>query len=225
MTGLQVEALDKRIRRVLLDRILSGALRPGANLNEARLAEELEVSRTPMRQALARLEQDGFLYTRPNRGFFVSALSAEQARELYPILAALECAALRSAPPNGDDLPRLHRLNEEFAAGDPWDAEESVGANSAWHEALLFRSRNERLRDLLETIRQQVYRYEISFFSPGPERLEKSVRLHRSILAALETRDIDEASRRLEAHWMADLDQLAPAAAVPDEPTPEDRKS
>lgn len=63
---------------------------------------------------------------------------------------------------------------------------------------------------MLETLRRQVYRYEISFFSPGAERLEKSVSLHRSIMDALDEGKLSAATRRIEEHWRADLDSLAP---------------
>ena len=208
-TPLQVESLDKQIRRILLDRILSGSMAPGANLNEAPLAEELEVSRTPLRQALSRLEQDGFLYTEPNRGFFVSTLSSREAEELYPILCALECLALKRSGLTLADLDRLDALNQSMSRVDPQDAEAAVHANDAWHKALLVRCSNNRLRALIATVRQQVYRYEISFFSPGAARLAKSVELHRRILDALRSEDAELACHRLEEHWQADLHSLA----------------
>ncbi len=207
---LTIEPLDIRICRDLRRRVVAGELPPGLSINEARLADELGVSRTPLRQALARLEQDGFLVSRPNRGFFVATLSREEARELYPILAALEGLAVRLAPPGPKELEALRRLNAGLAEVDPERPDAAVRANFRWHEALVAGYESRRLTTMLETLRRQVYRYEISFFSPGAERLEKSVGLHRSIMEALEDGDLPAATRRIEEHWQTDLDSLAP---------------
>lgn len=210
---LKIDPLDLQIRRDLLKRIVTGGLAPGVSLNEARLAEEFGVSRTPVRQALARLEQDGFLVSRPNRGFFVAALSAREARNLYPILAVLEALAVRQAPPSPTDLEVLERRNQELSEVDPRHPDAAVRANFRWHEALVGNCDNDRLMSMIDTLRRQAYRYEISFFSPGAERLEKSVELHRSISAALADGDLETACRRLDEHWKADLDSLVPATA------------
>ncbi len=207
---LTIEPLDIRICRDLRGRVVAGELPPGMSINEARLADELGVSRTPLRQALARLEQDGFLVSRPNRGFFVATLSGDEARELYPILAALEGLAIRLAPPGEEELEMLRRLNTLLAEVDPDRPGSAVRRNFRWHEALVAGCENRRLTTMLETLRRQVYRYEISFFSPGVKRLEKSVSLHRSIMEALDAGNLAAATRRIEEHWRADLDSLAP---------------
>lgn len=216
MSRLNVEPLDLRIRDVLLRRIVSGELAPGANLTETRLAEELGASRTPLRHALVRLEQEGFLVLEPNRGFFVAPLSEEEAHEIYPILSSLEQLALRLAPPDDARVEELRRLNAGFGATPVADLEATVRANFAWHERLLSGCSNQRLMTLIRTLRDQAYRYELAFFAPGEERLAKSVALHASILDALAGGNVDAACARLDAHWAADLDSLVPEAAAGD---------
>ena len=214
---VKIEPLDVQIRRILLKRILAGQMPPEANLNEAELARDLGASRTPLRLALVRLEQEGFLVAKPNRGFFVAALSADEAKELYPILSVLEGMALRQSPPTEADLPELEALNQALGEIDPKHLEEAVSANFRWHEALLRRCDNDRLMTMIENLRKQVYRYEFSFFSPGRNRLRKSIELHQSILDALARGDVDLACARLDEHWKADLDALAPAFESSDE--------
>ena len=208
---LQVEHLDKQIRRLLVERIISGVIPSNANVNEVRLAAELGVSRTPLRHALVRLEEEGFVYTEPNRGFFVVPLTLEEARELYPILSSLECLALAMSPPDRAAIDELERLNRGLAEVDPDDPGAAVSANRRWHERLVASNRNARLARLLDGLWQQVHRYEISFFAPGAERLRKSVALHASITSALEATDVQLACARLHDHWMTDLEELAPS--------------
>ena len=225
---LRVEPLDVQIRRVLLDRIMSREMLPGTNLNEAKVAAELGVSRTPLRQAFIRLEQDGFLVQEPNRGFFVAPLSSEEASEIYPILAVLESTALRSAPPTSQQLAELRTANRELAAVPDDDPSAAATLNFQWHEKLLERCTNGRLRQMLTTLRHQAFRYEVTFFSPGAARIATSLKLHRGILEALAKQDLELACERLEAHWVADLDAIVPAGreapAAPQRPRPNRRR-
>ena len=211
---LRIEPLDLQIRRLLLDQILAGTIAPGTNLNEPTIAADLGVSRTPLRQAFVRLQQDGFLQLRPRRGFFVAPLSASEAAEIYPILAALESTALRAGAPTAAQIGELRRLNHRLAALPPDTPDAAVAVNLEWHDKLLERCDNRRLMQLVRTFRQQAYRYEVAFFSPGAVRLEKSVQLHEGMIEALEGDDIEEACRRLEAHWLADLDEIVPLTSA-----------
>lgn len=210
---LTVGSLDRRTRRVLLERILSGEMPPDANVNEAELAGELGISRTPLRQALVRLEQEGFVYAEPNRGYFVAPLTLDEARELYPILGALECLGLRESRPGPEGIGELERLNRRLLEADPGDPAAAARLNLKWHEALLAGCVNGQLLRLLHNLRQQAYRYEVSFFAPGEDRLRKSGALHRSILEALRDGNVDLACTRLREHWMTDLNELAPRHA------------
>ena len=88
-----------RERALLSQPILEGRLEPDSCLNEVHLADELGVSRTPLREALSRLRQTGLVLSKPNRGFFVAPLSGAEARDLYELLAVLKANALELAGP------------------------------------------------------------------------------------------------------------------------------
>ena len=109
--------LREDVRQIILDRILSGELPPGCRITESRLAAELGVSRTPLREALFNLESEGFVRSDLARGFSVAPLSVREVRESYPILQTLEVLAFRSIGQLAvTTAPDLRRINKELGA-------------------------------------------------------------------------------------------------------------
>jgi DNA-binding GntR family transcriptional regulator len=211
-TAIDRTSITEQLERLVLARILDGALPPGERLNESRLAEEFGASRTPLREALSRLHREGLVVSRPHRGFFVADLSAGEARELYECLALLESNALELAgAPDEDRLEELEQLNDRLELARTGSV--AIDLNTEWHRSLLSACPNRHLLELVEGVRTKVRRYEFAFFAPGPERVAVSVRLHRGILDALAAGDLPTARRGLVAHWFTDLDELAPRAS------------
>lgn len=204
------ESLGAQVRAFLIDAILEGRLPPDERINEVQLAEELKVSRTPLRQALTQLEGDGLVVADPGRGWFVTPLTVEEAHELYPILGVLEATALRATrTPKPAVLDDLERINRRLAAvGD--DPERAIAENSAWHERLLAPCPNGRLARLVRSHWNQTRRYEFAFFAPGAARVRQSAALHEGIMGALRAGRLDDACRLMEEHWLTDLDHLLP---------------
>ncbi len=140
--------LRHEIRRELLNALLSGALPGGRYVTEKTLADELGVSRTPLREALFGLEQDGFFQSRNGKGLIVTPLNAREVGEVFPMLATLEALALRSSsgePP--DEMPA------RFDEPDP-----------EWARVVFSACENREL--LKEVMRHQdrALRYELAFF-------------------------------------------------------------
>lgn len=190
----------------LLARLLAGELAPNARLNESRLAADLGVSRTPLREALLRLEREGFVRSSLARGWTVAPLSAREAHESYPILWTLEGLALRES---GDAvvlaLPELEALNAELAAAP--DPEGARAADARWHETLLSRCDNRRLLAALADLRRTLSRYE-RLFMADPTLVRVSVRQHAEIAAALARGDTAGAVVVLEANWRFGMSTL-----------------
>lgn len=202
-------SIADQLETLVLDRILDGSLPAGDRINESHLAEELGASRTPLREALSRLQRAGLVVSRPHHGFFVADLSAGEARELYECLALLESNALKLAGiPDAEQLGELERINRRLDAAA--DGSEGIAVNTEWHRALLAGCPNAHLLEIVEGVRTKVRRYEFAFFAPGPERIATSVQLHRRILAALAAGDMATAQRGIVDHWFTDLDELAP---------------
>lgn len=205
------EPLSQRVVRDLRDRILRAELRPGTRLTEVKLAADLAVSRTPIREALQQLAQEGFLTTAPGRGYAVAPVSSREVRELYAVIAALECTALEWGGTAGmDQLARLQEVNAQLArtAGDP---ERAMALNGEWHRALVRHCPNAQLRRIIEENRSRVYRYEYYYFLADPAHVGVSVRLHRAIMEPLAAGDMPAASAAVRAHWLADLDLMLPS--------------
>jgi len=193
----------KRLRQalhlVLLDHIITGKLQGGEKLNELRLSRQLKVSRTPLREALLHLEREGLVRSDLRRGFTVEPLSSREIRETYPILAHLECLALRnSAGLISALLPELTRINAEFArARTPRRAME---LDTLWHEMLMSPSKNARLASIVKGLRLAIQRYE-HFYMSDSRLIPTSVAQHQEIIAALGRNDMDAAIRALEQNY------------------------
>ena len=187
------------VRRWVLDAICRGSLAPGAALGEVELARELGISRTPLREALVALERDGFVVSRPGRGFTVARLVAAEMGELYPLIGALEALALRASPcPAPKELDALRRLNDKL--GSARSLERSLTLDEQWHERVLAASTNRRALAVLAREKAQVRRFEFAF-SRIVDDVETSMGEHAAVLDALEGGDVELAARRLEDHW------------------------
>ncbi|MGF1553035.1 MAG: GntR family transcriptional regulator [Paracoccaceae bacterium] len=176
----------------------------GLRMDERGLAERLGVSRTPLRGALARLEQEGFVETRPRRGVFVRRKSLGEVVEMLEMWGALESMGARLACQRADEAAiaaLARRAEADAAAGREGGADlgEHSEANIAFHRAVLALSGNARMIATgdgliahLAVVRRRAAR--------DPARLERSARDHAGIVAAIEARDADLAARRVTAH-------------------------
>ena len=147
--------LREEIREQLIDDILSGRLPPGTRIVETRLAQELGVSQAPVREALRDLELFGFVTSSPFRGTQVREISPEDLLEIYPVRAALEAVAARTAASRIDDetLARLEKhvgaMREAAAKG---DHRAHVDADYAFHQAIIKASGNRMLASATPTL-------------------------------------------------------------------------
>jgi len=201
--------LRTEVRRLLLTGLLRGDPPPGSGINEAELAARLGVSRTPLREALLDLEREGMIAIAPGRGFSVQPLTTKDAEEIYPLLATLEAMALsRISSHTPARLKELERLNERLATASG-DGEHALALDGEWHATLLADSTNRRLLGLIQTLKNQAYRYEFAFMSYSGKVIS-SVRQHRDIVRTLRRKDLDEACALLRSNWVASLEFLRP---------------
>jgi DNA-binding GntR family transcriptional regulator len=193
--------LSGEIASEIRERIVDGRLAAGERLNEVRLAEDLGVSRTPIREALGRLESEGAITSLPRIGFSVRPLTAEEFRQIYPIRAILDPEALKLAGiPSGQRVAALQKKNESLARGG--DPESVIASDDAWHLELLAGCPNRVLVGLIEQFMRRTRRYEIAYMRER-RHVGAASDEHRKILAALRAGDLPRACEALRRNMQS----------------------
>ncbi|MFI4947169.1 MAG: GntR family transcriptional regulator [Alphaproteobacteria bacterium] len=176
-------------------------------LDERRLSQGLGVSRTPIREAMTLLEQEGFVRTRPRRGIFVVRKSKREIVEMITVMAALESMAARLAAKRAStaELAELHGLMDAFREGPNGADDERLAeysdANIAFHQAIIRMSGCALLAEMTENlfIHMRAIR-KITIHQDN--RAARSIVDHLRIIEALERRDCDEAARLAREHTL-----------------------
>jgi DNA-binding GntR family transcriptional regulator len=180
--------------------IVNGKYPAGESLVETALAAQFGISRTPVREALRRLEQDG-LVERGSRGMQVSRRSPEQILEIYEVRIILETAAARSAAEKRTalDLARLEQIHEAMLAASPDDPDNLAVTNRKFHEVLWAMSHNSTLIDLLKRLHSHLVRYPRTTLS-YQDRYETVLEDHGELIDAIKSRDSERAASVAERH-------------------------
>ena len=190
----------------LLEEVLEGDLRPGEILVESTLGKRFGVSRTPIREALRMLEQDGVL-ERVNRGMRVRQTSSEEVLEIYGVRAILEAAAARDAATRRTDydLATLDRIFGTMGEARTASPLEMAAINRSFHRAIWDAARNRTLADLLERLAVHLRRYPATTYLRSG-RWEEALEEHRLLLEAIRDKDPDGAAAVAEKHMRAARD-------------------
>ena len=191
--------------------IIELRLQPGEPLREATMAEQLGVSKTPVREALARLEQEGLVETTSFKGAVVSGYSPEDLQEIYELRELLEGAAVRAAAVTASEetVARLEDLVHESRELRTKDDLEGLAALLGAFDLVIYdQVANERIRALIENLKAHLARIgRLTEEIPG--RVKASVEEHAAIVDAIAARDADGAERAMRAHIRSVLgDQL-----------------
>lgn len=180
--------LSDWVYQAVRDRILDGDIDPGQFIREQEVTEAMGVSRTPVREAFARLASEGFLERIPHRGFRVPEESFKDLLDLYPIVSALELLAGELALPKlkQEDLAELRQINAAIGeAMQRKDVRASIERNNRFHALICERGGNRRLSEFLADLHSQVTRLEIWYYS-SRDHTERSIREHDELIAAAE---------------------------------------
>ena len=177
--------------------ILKGELKPGERLMEIALAERLGVSRTPIREAMRKLELEGLVVMIPRRGAQVANITEKDLNDVLEVRIALENVAIEKACKNmtDEDMSRLWVAAKSF--------EHTIGegnlvklaeADVAFHEIIYQASDNKRLIQTLNNLREQIYRYRVEYLKDGETR-DVLVREHEERTRAIRERDVERAQK------------------------------
>jgi len=194
-------AVHDRIERM----VLTGGIAGGERINELRLANELKVSRGPIREALRTLERAGLLDAVPNRGMFVRKVALEDALHLYDVRGGLgrtaaSLAARRISKPQLARLrATLERMERAYAAR---DVPGYYAANLAFHSQIIECAGNPRLAAVSDAVRNELQLY-LRNAVLGHGRLGESQAEHRAIFKAIADGDAERAGAAFEAHILS----------------------
>ena len=181
------EELANTIRKMIVD----GLIPAGARINEVHLARDLGVSRTPLREAVARLVREETLVSVPRIGSFVKPLSIEEFDQIYSIRSLLDPEALRLAglPPR-PKLARLERLNDRICAAT--NADIIIDLDDEWHRELIELCPNKVLLELIGDFMRRTRRYELALMRER-RQADIAAETHGEIIAALRRGDLGAA--------------------------------
>ncbi len=202
--------LKDKVYDILKHSIISLAFLPRTQLVEQRLAEDLGVSKSPIRESLLRLERDGLVYTLPFKGCFVAEISAQNIRETFQLREALETYAVRQAcksPPRG----AIEQIRKTLLRGDEAikrsDPRRCFQVNIQFHDHLISMGQNQQMIRMYATLRDHLDRYR-NLASRIIGRVAKSHAEHLKILECLERRQPLPAQERMAEHLSSVLEDL-----------------
>jgi DNA-binding GntR family transcriptional regulator len=196
------------------ERIMSGALPSGAVLNQEALAAELDVSTTPLREAMRRLSSEGLVVLGAHRDARVAPLTAAEARSLYEVHQQLDPLAVRLAAERRDDVDRA-RIRAAAASLEPLDAGSGLAAleaHRAFHAALYRASHNDLLVGLLDGLWDKADRYRRAALQAREDSPDDRVRVqaeHQAMTAAVLDGDPDAAEEHMRRHVANSLGRRA----------------
>jgi DNA-binding GntR family transcriptional regulator len=186
----------------LREAIISGLLKPGERMMEIQLAEEMGVSRTPVREAIRKLELEGLVVMIPRKGAYVAGLSLKDIADVFEIRGALEglAAELAAERITDNELEEMERylviISEEIEAG---DLSRVVETDTDFHSLIYKASRNNRLVQIISNLREQIQRFRTTSLA-NPGRMKNALEEHRKIVEAISTRDGELARKIAHEH-------------------------
>ncbi len=202
--------MREEVYKTLLTWIMEGELRPGEKLLDKELAQSMGVSRTPVREALRRLEDKDLVESSANRWTRVSEVSIREPEKIYPIIWTLEALAVSLAIDKltEDDFNKMDRAN--VALDNALCKENPVKASMAdiqFHDAFIKRSDNPHLMSILRDLKIKYRRVEVTYFE-GHASATYSLDEHHRIVAALRAGDLAGAQDGIRLNWQSSLKRL-----------------
>ena len=190
--------------------ILRGELKPGERLMEIQLANKLGVSRTPIREAIRKLELEGLVLMIPRKGAEVAEITEKNLRDVLEVRCALEELAVQLACERIDKrgIKELHTAADRFrdVLGSD-DITQIAQADEAFHDVIFTATDNERLIQLLNNLREQMYRYRIEYLKKK-ECYPQLLGEHEAIISAIERHDKEKATRITGQHINNQVDTV-----------------
>jgi DNA-binding GntR family transcriptional regulator len=196
------ETVRKKVHKYLREQILNGEIGPNERLIETKIAEQIRTSRTPVREALHSLEQEGLIESIPRIGYKVKAMSHHEAVEIWEIRSAIETLAARWAcdKSRGKLIKELRKniaLAEKQVAAN--NVKGFVDLDAQFHEIIARLSGGKRLLELAQSLRRHALRYRLQSINI-PGTVIRAIAGHKKILASVEADDRDALVQAIKEH-------------------------
>lgn len=204
------QPLRNVVFNTLRDAILRGDLQPGERLMEIHLAKKLGVSRTPVREAISMLEQEGLSVTYPRRGAQVAKMTVKDLDDVLEIREVLDtlAASLACRNMNSDDINNLAAACADFEKATRGnDIREVVRTDEAFHNVIYEASGNPRLRAILLNLKGQMYRFRFEYVK-DKSNYPFLIKEHKDILEALKTRNEEEVIKHTKKHLVNQMESV-----------------
>ncbi len=196
------KSLGQHVFENLKQAIVRGEMTPGSRIVESRIADALGISRTPVREAMHKLEREGLLRRLPRGGFSILSLNREDIEETFGIRSALESYAARLAAirHKADELlPLEMKINEYQRCLDSKDLSALPEINTEFHDHLYAMSRSPKLIKMINDLKDQIYRFR-KILLRVEEMAATSNEDHRQMLKAMNDRDADRVEKLVREH-------------------------
>ena len=182
--------------------ILKGELEPGERLMEIALAQKLGVSRTPIREAIRKLELEGLVVMVPRKGAEVADITEKDLRDVLEVRTALEELSIELAMKNmtDEDYENLKKASKSFAKDSEGDDLIKIAeADVAFHEIIYMATGNKRLIQMINNLREQMYRYRLEYIKDKSTHA-RLVEEHERIIEAMQKQDVNAAKAAIKLH-------------------------
>lgn len=194
--------LREVVFNTLREAILTGELEPGEHLMEVKLANKLGVSRTPIREAIRKLELEGLVVMTPRRSAQVAKITKEDLVDVLEVRRVLESLAIELCckKRTGEDIVLLKENLQKFKKCIKENQLKEIAVTDvAFHEIIYKSTGNQRLNQILYNLREQMYRYRLEYIKDRETR-DNLVREHQEIIDSIVERDIERAKRAMQLH-------------------------
>lgn len=186
----------------LREAILKGELEPGERLMEIALAQKLGVSRTPIREAIRKLELEGLVVMAPRKGAEVAEITLKDVKDVLEVRKNLEDLAVELACKKAteEDIEEMKRAHEEFIKTlSQKDLTVIAEADVKFHDVIYKTTDNKRLIQILNNLREQMYRYRLEYIKDEKKRMIVTDE-HLQIIEAIKNKDVDSAKEYIQVH-------------------------
>jgi len=210
MKAIQKKTLHEEIANNLREMIMSGELKEGDKIKEDELCTVMEISKTPLREALRVLSAEGLIRLIPNRGSYVTTPTFEEIKEMFDVMSVLEgvCARTAAEKMSSGDFKKLekihHQLEKNFKLK---DQKQYIHHNNLYHAFVQELAGNKTLNQIVNGLRQKILLYRFKSLNLSG-RFEQSIQEHRDLLEAFRNRDAEKAELLMTFHMKKQSEAL-----------------